>query len=221
MDPLRLMLKRVLRSGRVLGVPSTRDSVLEYANAILGLPRPRISVVIPTVGRATLARAVESARWADEVIVVYDAATIPCAVPHGVQAFAIGPTGHWGSEQREFGIREASGTHIAFIDDDDVYTPAAGRAIRRAVAARPRRVHVFKMRDAEREYGGRGSLAQGSIGSPMFVVPRDGSLGSWSTRYEGDYDFIRSTLERRGDRPCFHDELIALVRPGEPPRRKR
>ena len=89
----------------------------------------------------------------------------------------------------------------------------------RALAARPSRVHVFKMRDDIREYGGFDCIGQGSIGTPMFVVPNDGRLGRWSTRYEGDFDFISSTLAARNERPRFHEEVIALIRPSSSHRR--
>lgn len=128
--------------------------------------------------------------------------------------YAHGPTNHWGAEQRNLGISTATGTHVAFIDDDDVYVKGAGDVVRRALMARPHRVHVFKMQDGDTECGGPGCVVQGYIGSPMFVVPNDGRLGSWSARYERDFDFISSTLAIRGCRARFHDDVIALIRPG-------
>lgn len=176
-------------------------------------PPPRVSVVVATVGRPTLQRTIRSASWADEIIVVFDAAEAPTVLVDGATVYAVGPTHHWGAEQREFGISRATGTHIAFMDDDDVYTDDSGPLIRRALTARPSRVHVFKMRRRGREFGGYGCIAEGCIGSPMFIVPNDGALGRWSTRYAGDFDFIDSTLAARGGRPRFHEEVIALVRP--------
>ena len=167
------------------------------------------------MGRATLQAAVDSAAWAHEVIVVYDAESVPPDPPRGVQARAYGPTGHWGAEQRELGMAHATGSHLAFIDDDDVYTSEAGDLILRALSARPGRVHIFKMRDGEREYGGYGCVWDGGIGSPMFVVPNDDRLGRWTPRYQGDYDFIHSTLATHRRRARFHDEVIAEIRPYE------
>ncbi len=68
-----------------------------------------MSVVIPTLGRDTLRDAIASASWADEVIVVFDAASVPADAPEGVEVFACGPSGNWGAEQRSMGIARATG----------------------------------------------------------------------------------------------------------------
>jgi len=196
-----------------LGIPEAVDALLVSMRARLGLRPPRISVVIPTIGRATLQVAIDSAAWAHEVVVVYDDAKAPVDAPTGAAVYACGPTRHWGAEQRNLGIARASGTHIAFIDDDDVFTKDAGHAIARAVAARPSRVHIFKMRNGDREYGGYGCVWDGGLGTPMFVVPNDDHVGVWTTRYAGDFDFISSTIAARGRRPRYHPEVIAEIRP--------
>ena len=67
----------------------------------------RISVVIPTTGRASLEATKASAAGAYEIIVVEDS------------------TGDNGYTPRTKGMLQATGTHIAFMDDDDVYTPGA------------------------------------------------------------------------------------------------
>jgi hypothetical protein len=169
--------------------------------------------VIPTIGRPTLQRAIDSARWAAEIVVVYDADEIPARTPNGADVYACGPTHHWGAEQRTLGIAKASGTHLAFIDDDDVYTDEAGDTISRALAAWPSRVHIFRMRRGDRVFGGPGCVWLGGISTQMFVVPNDQRIGRWTTRRAGDFDFISSTLAvlRRG--PRFHDDVIALVDP--------
>jgi glycosyltransferase involved in cell wall biosynthesis len=210
---LRTIRHAYRATSRTLRVPEASEHLLARTRAWLGHDKPRVSVVVPTVGRATLQDAVDSAAWADEVIVVYDDAGIPADPPDRAVVYARGPTHHWGAEQRQLGIARATGTHLAFIDDDDVYTRDAGRLIMRALRARPARVHVFKMRDGNREYGGHGCVWDGGIGSPMFVVPNDERLGEWSTRYQGDYDFIYSTLAKHRRRPRFHEEVIAEIRP--------
>ena len=46
----------------------------------------------------------------------------------------------------------------------------------------------------------------------MLCVPNTpGQLGQWGDRYEGDYDFIHSTMALRGDTPVLHPDVIALI----------
>ncbi len=171
--------------------------------------QPRISVIIATANRRSLRRAIRSSRWADEIVVVFDAAE-PLSHPHGCLVHAEGPTHNFGSAQKIRGMREATGTHLAFMDDDDVYTRGAGAAIRAAVAARPDRVHVFRMRNRDKVYAG--PVESGKIGTPMFIVPRE-PVGTWTGRYGEDIDFISETMRLRGDEPLFHPEIIATIRP--------
>ena len=124
--------------------------------------------------------------------------------------YAEGPTNNFGSAQKIRGMREATGTHLAFMDDDDVYTRGAGAAIRAAITAQPDRVHVFRMRNRDKVYSG--PVESGRIGTPMFVVPRE-PVGTWTGRYGEDIDFISETMRLRGDEPVFHPEIIAVIRP--------
>lgn len=166
-------------------------------------------MIIPSVDRPTLDRAIRSARWADEIIVVFDAEQPP-RHPAGCVVHATGPDNAWGGPQRNLGMAVATGTHFAFMDDDDVYTPVAGPAIRAAVTAEPDRAHVFRQRNRDRIYAG--PIVSGEIGTKMFITPRE-PVGTWTNRYSGDFDFIADTMRRRGDEPVYHQEIIASVRP--------
>lgn len=166
-------------------------------------------MIIPSTGRKTLGRAIRTSRWADEIVVVFDAAA-PALAPTGCVVLAAGPTADWGGTQRNLGIDSASGTHFAFMDDDDAYTRRAGKWIRAAVAAHPDRVHVFSMRNRDTVYNG--PVESGNISTQMFVVPRE-PVGRWTARYSGDFDFISETMQLRGDDPIFHPEIIAKIRP--------
>ena len=172
-------------------------------------PRISISVIVATCDRQTLGRALRSSRWADERVVVFDAEAPP-RHPRGCVVSAVGPTGAWGGPQRNHGMRIARGTHLAFMDDDDAYTRAAGKAIRDAVLLQPTKVHVFRMRNGDKVYSG--PVASGRVGTPMFVVPRE-PVGRWTNRYGDDFDFITETMRLRGDEPVYHETIVATVRP--------
>jgi hypothetical protein len=119
----------------------------------------------------------------------------------------------WGHETRNLALPRCAGTHLLFIDDDDRYLSGALALVRERVSALPRKVHLFAM---ALDYGvvikPSWPLVEGHIGTPMFCVPRvRRKLGRWSNRYEGDYDFIRSTMGLRGDLPVLHEDVIALI----------
>ncbi len=95
-------------------------------------------------------------------------------------------------------MRSARGSHLVFLDDDDVYLPGAFAAMRNACAAHPGRPIMFRMRTTN---GGTLWVDQvvqhGNHGTPQFVVPNDPDrLGIWGQRYSGDYDFCTSTLAK-------------------------
>ena len=88
---------------------------------------PRVSVVIPTVGRPSLTRAVQSVLHqtcrAAEILVVADT-DVPLALPPDQRISVhrtLRRTGPSGS--RQLGIDAATGTVIALLDDDDEWHP--------------------------------------------------------------------------------------------------
>ena len=176
----------------------------------------RFSVVIPTIGRENLPRTVESARWADEVIVVWDAER-PEPVEGADVVASTHTGGGWGADQRTLGMSLATGSHISFMDDDDVYTPDAGEIIRRGVEEDPDRVHVFRMMTGGGPIPTGGTrcisaVRTGNIGTPCMVVPNDDRVGEWSQRYEQDGDFYESTIAKHDQHPILHEGVICIVR---------
>lgn len=90
---------------------------------------PSVSVVIPSIGRPELARAIESVRRQNyggsiEVVVVFD---LPqqevgqdlIAVDQGADVVAFTGGGRKGGFARNEGVARSSGQWVAFLDDDD------------------------------------------------------------------------------------------------------
>lgn len=158
------------------------------------------SILIPTVGRptliVTLGALIAQLEHGDELMVLRD------------------QTGDWGNTARNRAIPRCAGTHLLFIDDDDRHTAGALAVIRDRVAADPDRVHVFAMHrlSDRRTFTPTLPLELGHVGTPMLCIPnRPDRLGQWSTRYEGDFDFLTATLELHPDPPIVHPELVAVV----------
>jgi glycosyltransferase involved in cell wall biosynthesis len=88
-----------------------------------------VSVVIPSLGRRELPLAVASALAQThpplEFIVVFDLDEVPDAalVPHPRVRSLTSGGGLGGNGARAIGARTARGTHIAFLDDDDLWAP--------------------------------------------------------------------------------------------------
>jgi glycosyltransferase involved in cell wall biosynthesis len=171
---------------------------------------PTLSIIIATSGRPTLKRTLASIAGqlqpGDEVIVVRDASGDP------------------GDTARMDAMPRARGSHLAFMDDDDVYSRDGLERMRRFARQHPDRVAIFKMehpvgtthwRENEPE------LRYANVSSQTFLVPNvPGRLGRWHEvprtsgkgMYAGDYVFILETVELQGE-PVFVDEVIAYIRP--------
>jgi glycosyltransferase involved in cell wall biosynthesis len=168
---------------------------------------PKLSVIVPTIGRPTLSRtlaSIEAQRTipGDQTIVIRD------DLPHR----------DWGAWARAEGITQAAGDFLLFMDDDDAYVPAAFDVIRAAVTANPDVVHIFRMRRFapfnDVLWHRKNLSAPGQVGTPMFAVPnRREWLGTWSRHYEGDFEFLRSTLAKMCSEPIWHEDVIAEVYP--------
>jgi glycosyltransferase involved in cell wall biosynthesis len=180
-----------------------------------------LSIVIPTLGRPSLERALRSCADADEIVVVLDTARgcteLPCVLPSNA-VFVSGSFGVTGGHAgRQEGIQHASGTHLAFFDDDDVYVPGAVDLMRETACDVP---VIFRMDDY---YHGiiwsQPQLAFGNVSTQMYVVPNwPDVLGTWEPHAPGlpqpggDFTFITETVEMMGG-PVWREEVIAVLRP--------
>lgn len=178
------------------------------------------SVIVPTIGRATLSHTLASIasqlQPGDEVIVVCNNA------------------GDFGNAARNSGIERAKGTHLVFLDDDDEWLPGALGRMRRFAEGHPGRVGIFRYR---RELFGDTPLTPDlrTTGSPTYVVPnvpgkvgrfgpadirepgfrglRPGETSDYLAQRFGDYEFIRSTLDLSEAEPIWVPEVTTIVGP--------
>lgn len=178
-----------------------------------------LSVIVPTIGRETLARAVDSASGADEVVVVVDEAKyngqVSLPLPARVLRVRGGDRGY---TARTVGMAAATGTHLAFLDDDDVYTPGAIDAMREAIEVNPERPIIFRMVDPLHGVLWHDPVLRfANVGTPMIVVPNDPEkLGEWAPHEAergGDFTFVKGCVEKMGE-PVWRSEIVARVRPG-------
>lgn len=179
----------------------------------------RLSVIIPTIGRESLADAIRSCAGADEIVVVVDEAagdvTLPRLPANAVRAFVSG--GDNGYTARAHGMKIATGTHLAFLDDDDEYLPGAIALMLSAAGDRP---VIFQMDHPQHGILWRNPVLEfGNVGTPMFLVPNDPErLGVWAPHAPGlrepggDFTFIAGCVEQMGE-PVWIAEVVAVVRP--------
>jgi glycosyltransferase involved in cell wall biosynthesis len=137
----------------------------------------------------------------------------------------------WGHPQRNYGATVARGRYLAWLGDDDVYLPGAFAAIARAILSRkpgsiveaPRpRVFLFRWIAPWKQvlWHTAGFLGEepGHIDAECIVCPNvPARLGTWTNRYQGDFDFIRETIDLWGglERVAWRPEVIAQAQPSE------
>ena len=189
----------------------------------------QLSIIIPSINRSTLLNTVKSIvpqlSYDDEIIIVYDGPEhsyldLSALKYKGsiVQKCTHTNTKNLGASQRDLGIAIATGTHLLFCDDDDIFVPEALTSVRARIKEYPTTPLVFQMR-----YQRDGSVlwkipkvAVNNVGTPMFVVPKLAYLPKW-TDFDfqvGVHDFwwIDSVAKHVAP-PIFIAEVISIIRP--------
>jgi glycosyltransferase involved in cell wall biosynthesis len=173
---------------------------------------PTLSIIVATSGRRSLRRTLASIapqlEPGDEIIVACDA------------------SGDAGDTPRNAAMPRARGTHLAFLDDDDVYAKDAFEKFRRFAREHPGRIGIFKIKHVVGTTHWRKDepvLRYANVSTQTYLVPNvPGQLGSWHYRprpnrpgevHAGDYVFITETVELNGREPIFVDEVTVYVRP--------
>lgn len=167
-----------------------------------------VSLIIPTIGRDSLARLLSQVHpqlaEQDEVMVAADGPSL--AAKSAVIAcedrriryceVSYGPMGDWGHTVRNLIMPLASGSHLFFLDDDDECLPGAYETIRAAVAKTPNKILLFRVRHEGGVIWRAKEVVCGNVSTQMVVVPNvKGRLGAWLPHtYDGDYRFIQSCV---------------------------
>ncbi len=170
------------------------------------------SIIIPTIGRETLRRTLDSlvaagADRRDEVIVVGDGRQL--VAESIVKRFTGVPTLYvqgaetraYGGSQRNFGMSLAMKENLIFIDDDDERVSDSITWARQAVDENPGKILLFKEEERREHPSWRRvwrekKVELGNVGTQMIVVPNArGYLGRWPDKCCSDYGFIRSTVD--------------------------
>jgi len=179
-----------------------------------------LTILVPTIGRLSLARTLRSLANQpldpdDEVLVIGEGAPVRAlAARFGYQHVACARGRHWGCEERTLGLARARRPYLAFLDDDDAWTPGARAALAAAIADTPTRPSLFRMRYPDgRTLWADPVLRCGNVGTAMMLLPNDPTkLGRWTTRYEGDFDFLASMTWAVAD-IAWRPIVIAEVQP--------
>lgn len=189
---------------------------------------PLLSVVIPTIGRPSLDRLLDSIPddHSIEVIVVGD--TYDCDFIKDLAAARGRLSGNnrywymhdggahcWGHPQRNYGMSVATGQWLMFSQDDNVYAPGAFDAIAHAVAGNHQRPLLFKVMTWQAGVVWTAPmLREGDIDADCLVVPNvRAKLGVWTSRYNGDWDMLSHTAELWDNDIGWRPELIASALP--------
>ena len=202
--------------------------------------RPLLSVIVPTVGRPSLERTVNSllrqGEWLPwEAILVGDthagtwtpqlgrAADLAARYSEHLRYVEHDGGCHaWGHPQRNHGATVARGRYLSWLGDDDIYVRWAFETLAQALGGREDapRVHLFRWIAPWKQllWHTAGYLEESHIDAECIICPNDPEkLGTWTNRYQGDYDFIRETVDRWGglERVIWQPEVIAQAQPTE------
>lgn len=183
--------------------------------------------MVPTVGRPSLKRTLDSVAGQqlhpdDDLLVVSDGVDTPqlrqlvagLDVPCEKRLLIHGPTHNFGNSQRNFAIRVAHGTHITYMDDDDIYTPDAFVKIRKAIAANPAALLVFKVVApwGEVVWTDENVMEQGNCCTIQMVVPNEREDGAvWGLRQGANIPYMKTMAKRWP--VVWRPEIIAQCRP--------
>jgi len=182
---------------------------------------PTLSIVIPTIGRVTLARTLESIKNqrlidGDQVVVVGDGDK-PRAMdiwnefelPGVCEMVPLNRPNNKIFPPRNRGVELATADFIGFMDDDDYYTPGAFDMIRTGIAKSPFKAHMFKERLPNGTVVPDGTdIERSNFGQPCFLVPNH-DVPKWVENVNDARRFTVAAEKVYGF--MWHQDLIAII----------
>lgn len=129
-------------------------------------------------------------------------------------------TGHWGNPQRNKLQKIATGTHLNYLDHDDVYIPGALGRVAEMAEMFPEKLLVYKIFNiqGQERWETPYVIKPLMIGGQMMVVPNDGKVPEWTPEdyYSADLHFcqaVHAKYEREGKGSIWVPEVIQQLRP--------
>jgi glycosyltransferase involved in cell wall biosynthesis len=173
---------------------------------------PTLTVIIPSIGNELLQNTFASIRRqeilpGDEVLVVGDghqpySQQLCEREGHPFRYLEYGGEKGWGHPQANFAIPQAKGDYILWMDEDDVYTDGAWQHIRRFGAENPGKILMFRSvwPDYRLFWDEPKRIQEAYIGGHNIVTPNvPEKIGRWGHHYEGDFTYIRETVDNFGE----------------------
>lgn len=186
-------------------------------------------MIIPTIGRPSLIRLLETIPDEPEIEVIVVGDTYNDDFSNAIALAAreiIGRTNiywhgydggvhRWGHPQRNHGMSIANGEWLMFTQDDNIYSPNAFEVVRNAINKNYPRPLLFKIMTWQAGIVWNVPiLREGDIDADCIVIPNvPEKLSKWSYRYNGDADFIMSTCELWDNDIAWRPEIIATALP--------
>lgn len=171
-----------------------------------------ISFIVPSVGRSSLQRTLQSIEcWpGDEILLVGDRIQ---PVDNPWVRYVQCPRGNdWGHTERNFATAFARGSYLAHIDDDDYYAAGTRALMADAIATTPNRPVLFRMRYPNGiTLWEKPELRCGNVGTPMILIPNvPERLGQFRPFVGGDCAYLE---EMKWDRNeiVWRPEIVALL----------
>lgn len=173
-----------------------------------------ISFLVPTIGRPSLARTLESIEtWpGDEILVIGEVSGV--SDPR-VRCIPCAPGGDWGHTERNYASPLATGRYLAHIDDDDIYACGTRALMADAIEKTPDRPVLFRMKLPNGiTLWENQELRCGNVGTPMILIPNvQEKLGQFRPFVGGDWAYLDEMKWPKED-IVWRPEIIALIRPG-------